>query len=233
MLKKLSVAIAAASSVALGGVAMAETFPSPVGKFDVTMTSTLASDWISRGSSQNNGNPTVQGSLDIAHESGIYVGIWGGSMSGEETTGGSEFDYYLGYAGSLTEDISFDVAVATYVYSGTTWDGENADNDIEYLASVSAYGATIGTEYRTDRTDEQLYYYVGYDLELPGGFGLAASVGQTDLEEEDETIGVVDYVDWSLGLSKTLIGLDFAVVYSSNDLEDAEDNYTFSVSKTF
>ena len=229
MLKKLSVAIAAASSVALGGVAMAETFPSPVGEFDVSMTATLASDYVSRGRSLNDG-PTVQASLDIAHESGLYIGAWGsnlatGAENGDAEGGNAEFDYYIGFAGDITKDVSFDLSVATYTYPDTGWDDE-----YEALASVSAYGATLGVKHLFEPADlKALYTYAGYDYALPGDIGLSATVGQTDFDDETDT----DYVDWSLGLSKTLIGLDFAVVYSSTDLEDAEDNYTFSVSKTF
>lgn len=232
MLKKLSLAVAVASTT-LTGMAYAETIDSPAGKFDVSMTTTLATDYISRGNSYNNGNPTIQGSLDVAHESGLYVGVWGSSLANDQKTSGAEFDYYIGFAGSITEDVSYDVSVATYVYSGTTWTGENgpenAPSDIEYVGSLSAYGATVGVKYRS-KDVKQMYYHLGYDLELPAGFGLSASVGQTQFDDKDDGD---DYVDWRVGVSKTLIGLDLGLAYASNDIDENDDHFVFSVSKTF
>jgi uncharacterized protein (TIGR02001 family) len=230
MLKKLPVAIAVASSVAFSSMAVSETVESPIGKLDVSMTATLASDWLNRGSSLNGGNPTVQGSLDVVHESGFYAGIWGGSMAGDEQTGGSEFDYYVGYGGSITEDISYDLAVATYIYSGTTWGGEDAESDIEYLGSISAYGGTVGLKYRTEDV-KQLYTYLGYSYALPGAVTLSASVGFTDID--DEVNNGEDYTDWSVSLGKSIASLDFALTYATNDLDGTDDNFAVSVSKSF
>lgn len=238
MLKKLSLAVAVASA-SLSGMAFAETVETAVGKLDVTMTATLATDWLSRGIVLNSA-PTVQGSLDVAHESGLYVGVWGGSMS--DSAGGSEFDYYVGYGRDITEDVSFDLQVAAYTYPGSYSTDDNGDpidlkSDVEYLASVGAYGATVGVKYRTKEA-EQLYTYVGYDLELPAGFGLSAAVGKTQYDDKADGD---DYVDWSLGVSKTLAGLDLNLTYASTDLDkvecgsaySCENNIVFSVSKTF
>ncbi len=121
MLKKLSLAVAVASAV-MSGAAFAESVDSPVGKFDVGMTATFVTDYVSRGTSLNGGAGTIQGSLDIAHESGLYIGMWGSSMDDMQEKGaGVEIDYYLGYGGNLTEDVSFDVSVATYTYPRTGW----------------------------------------------------------------------------------------------------------------
>ncbi len=224
MLKKLSLAVAVASAV-MSGAAFAESVDSPVGKFDVGMTATFVTDYVSRGTSLNGGAGTIQGSLDIAHESGLYIGMWGSSMDDMQEKGaGVEIDYYLGYGGNITEDVSFDVSVATYTYPRTGW-----EDDVEYLGSLSAYGATVGVKYRTDAT-EQLYYYVGYDLELPAGFGLSASVGQTKFDDNEEAGD--DYVDWSLGVSKTLAGLDLGLTYASNDIDGNDDHFIFSISKS-
>ncbi len=225
MLKKLSLAVAVASAT-LSGMAFAETVDTSVGKFDVSMTATLATDWLNRGRALN-GAPTVQGSVDVAHESGLYVGVWGGSMSDSR---GSEFDYYIGYGSNITDDISFDVQAATYTYPGIP-----GDDDVELLGSVSAYGATVGLKYlvKTESDVKSMYYYAGYDFALPGGFGLTATVGSTDPEEGD------GFIDWSLGVSKTVAGLDLGLTYGSTDIDEAdcgayscENNVVFSISKT-
>ncbi len=80
MLKKLTLAISAASAFAFSGIAASETFNGPAGEFDVSMTATLASDYIWRGQSQTAGNGAVQGSLDVAHETGLYAGVWASNV---------------------------------------------------------------------------------------------------------------------------------------------------------
>lgn len=223
MLKKLSLAVAVASTT-LTGMAYAETVDTPVGKLDVTMTATLASDWISRGISYNDA-PTVQGSLDIAHESGLYVGVWGGSYAG--SAGGSEFDYYIGYGAAINDDVSFDVTLATYTYPET-----NDDDDVELIGSVSAYNATVGAKYRFEAT-KQTYLFAAYDLALPADFGLTFNVGHTTFDKETEKNK--NFVDYGVTLNRTVVGVNAALSYTSTDLDcDAcENNVTFSVSKTF
>ncbi|MFL4051797.1 TorF family putative porin [Pseudomonas aeruginosa] len=66
MLKKLTLATAAASAVTASSFAVAETLSSPVGDFDVSMNVGLTSDYIFRGISQTQGNGAIQG---------LYAGI--------------------------------------------------------------------------------------------------------------------------------------------------------------
>ncbi len=244
MLKKIAVAVVAASTTGISGLAVSETVQSPVGEFDVSMTATLATDYIWRGQSQTAGKGAVQGSLDIAHESGLYAGIWASNVDGNFAFAGNdgsgadvEFDYYLGYGNNITEDISYDVSVIKYEYPGASvW------NYYEFMPSISAYGFTLGYKYafETDSGENPTYTYLSYEYELPAGFGLLASVGRTD-----QKAGGDDYNDWAIGLGKTIAGLDFAVTYTDSDFGDAEcvetygkkgycdSNVTLSVSKSF
>src|SRR5690606_18204701 len=106
---------------------------------------------------------------------------WGSSQAGSEENGGAEIDVYIGYAGQITEDISFDVSAATYMYPGTVWGGEEAKDDLEFIGSLSAYGATAGIKYRS-KDVKQTYYFAGYDFELGAGFGLSVAAGTTQFD---------------------------------------------------
>lgn len=246
MLKKLTLAISAASAFGFSGLAAAESFDSPLGKFDVSMTATIASDYIWRGQSQTAGNGAIQGSLDIAHESGIYIGTWASNVDdfafpGNNGGANVEIDYYVGYAGSITDDVSYDLAWATYTYPEAS--GLNTD---EILASVSAYGFTLGAKYAYD-PQSKLYTYLAYEYELPYGLGLGLSYGRTD--HKDALDAGVDngqkYDDWSVGLSKTVVGLDVSLTYTDTDIKDStcvawygkdsycDSNVTLAVSKSF
>ena len=43
---------------------------------EFSATTTLASDYVFRGISNTDGDPTIQGSFDFEHESGFYAGVW-------------------------------------------------------------------------------------------------------------------------------------------------------------
>lgn len=246
LMKKLTLALSAATACAFAGSAAAESFDSPLGKFDVSMTATLASDYIWRGLSQTAGNGAIQGSLDIAHETGFYVGVWASNVDdfafpGNNGGANIEVDYYAGYGGNITDDISYDLQWVTYTYPEAN--GLNFD---EVLASVSAYGFTVGANYAYD-PDSKLYTYIAYDYELPYGIGLGLSYGRTD--GKDHLNGDEDrstkYDDWSIGLSKTFAGVDVSVTYTDTDLKGStcaawygkatycDSNVTLAVSKTF
>lgn len=80
MLKQLTLALSAAGAVACSTFAAAETVASPLGNFDVSMNVALTSDYIFRGISQTQGDPAIQGGLDVAHESGLYIGTWASNV---------------------------------------------------------------------------------------------------------------------------------------------------------
>lgn len=245
MLKKLTLAISAASTCAFSGLATSETFKSAAGEFDVSMTATMASDYIWRGQSQTAGNGAIQGSLDIAHESGLYTGIWASNVDdfafpGNNGGANMEVDYYFGYGGSITDDITYDLSWATYTYpEASVW------NTDEVLASISAYGFTLGTKYAYD-PQSKLYTYIGYEYELPMEIGLALSYGQSDYKDPIDANGSnAKYDDWSIGLSKTLVGLDVSLTYTDTDIKSGtceawygkndycDANVTVAVSKSF
>ena len=59
----------------------------------------LTSDYRFRGISQSQNAPAVQGGIDYAHSSGLYVGNWNSSVSSQVYTNGSgvESDLYAGW----------------------------------------------------------------------------------------------------------------------------------------
>lgn len=242
MLKKLTLAIAAASAVSATSFAVAESVPSPLGEFDVSMNVGLASDYIFRGISQTQGNGAIQGGLDVVHESGLYVGTWASNVDfGDDVDGNVEFDYYVGFGNEITENVSYDLGWIKYAYPGNS-----SLNFSEYYGSLTAYGFTVGGAYSDDfgGDDSTLYSYVGYEYTLPYEIGLALQYGKYDFKDATFASGEDSYNDWSIGLTKTLAGLDFGLTYTDTDLSDSDctgfigkddycgANFVLSVSKT-
>ncbi|WP_454255822.1 TorF family putative porin [Pseudomonas sp. Marseille-Q8238] len=240
MLKKLTLAVSVASTLAFSGLAVSEPFKSPIGEFDVSMTATLASDYIWRGQSQTAGHGAIQGSLDVAHESGLYAGIWASNVDdlafpGNKSGADIEVDYYIGYGHSFTDDISADISLAKYTYPEA-----NGWNGYEVIPTISAYGFTLGYKYGVETGVHPSYTWVAYEYELPYEIGISASYGLTD-----QKAGGKDYNDWSVGLSKTFVGLGFSLTYTDTnisgetceatygDSDYCDSNVTLAVSKSF
>jgi uncharacterized protein (TIGR02001 family) len=171
-----------------------------------------------RGVSQTQGSGAVQGGLDIGHESGLYVGTWASNVNfgGDASV---EFDYYAGFSRDLNETLSMDIGYVAYTYPG-----EAALNFGEYYGSLSAWGVTLGAAYSDDfgGNDTTLYSYIGYEYELPMDIGLSLSYGEYDFKDAYSVTNSESYNDWSVGLSKTLLGLDVGLAYTDTDMSSAE-----------
>lgn len=75
----------------------------------VSQAITFANNDVSRGVSGSSNDPVVQGYIDIAHDSGAYVGLWG--TSGDE---GGEIDWWGGYVYQLNADYALDFRLARF-----------------------------------------------------------------------------------------------------------------------
>jgi uncharacterized protein (TIGR02001 family) len=87
--------VAVAAALAVPAIVAAQTpAPSPV-----TGNLTIASDYRFRGISQTYKGPAIQGGVDYAHASGLYVGNWNSNVSSVMFAGGSaiEMDFYGGW----------------------------------------------------------------------------------------------------------------------------------------
>lgn len=109
----LSAAIATALAVpTLVGAQTPAPAPSPV-----TGNMTIASDYRFRGISQTYNGPAIQGGVDYAHASGLYLGNWNSNVSSVLFAGGSgiEMDFYGGWKKSFG-DFGLDVGTIYYYY---------------------------------------------------------------------------------------------------------------------
>lgn len=231
-------AYAITCSLAFCSSSQAEAFDTPVGAVDASMNVTLATDYIWRGQSQTDGAGAIQGGLDLAHESGLYIGAWASNVDADDFGGASvEIDYYAGFTSAITDELSYDLQWATYTFP------KNSDITAEeLLASLTFHGLTLGAKYTYD-PQVALYTYVGYGFDLPYEFGLGLHYGSTDTKDPlDGAGGEERYADWGVTLSRTLVGLDLALMYSDTDLgndcpyqsrRSCDSNVTFSASRSF
>lgn len=116
----------------------------------------LTSDYRFRGISQSQNAPAVQGGIDYAHSSGLYVGNWNSSVSSQLYTNGAgvESDLYAGWKKDVYKGITVDVGSYNYFYPRATATGTGANFDTyEAFAGVGygpvavKYSQTLGNGY--------------------------------------------------------------------------------------
>ena len=160
-----------AASLLLGsGLAAAPAFADETDPpADITVTGNVAmvSDYRFRGLSLSGGDPAIQGTINVNHSSGFYVGAWGSSLEDSAVYGSMELDVYAGWTGSVGGGVTADVGLLYYVYpNGTVGDA----NVFEPYASVSkTFGpatAKVGVAYswKQDSLGGQDNVYVYTDL---------------------------------------------------------------------
>ena len=170
----------------------------------ISANATLQSDYTWRGMTQNNGDASVNGGLDVEFDSGFYVGTWVAAVGS-----GAEVDYYGGLAGEVG-DISYDVGYIKFDYPAVAGGGsdfeeayvglgfgdfglsfasgqDGADDNIEISYGFGDFGFAYG-EY----DDVGEYFYITYGFEL-GDF--AMTVGYTEFSDDATTATMTDDED--------------------------------------
>ncbi len=203
----------------------------------------LTTDYRFRGISQTNRDPAIQGGLDYAHESGLYIGTWASNVS--FTEGGTEIDAYAGWGTDLNENLALDLGVLYYAYP--------SDSDADYVelyASLGFFGATVGLNYSPEYTyDTGTYFYLygAYSLPLGEAFSLDLNLGLNQFEKDnlDSFLGAIgagkSYIDYSIGVSTAVAGVDLTLAYVGTDIDksdcfggtkDCQGNAVFTISKS-
>jgi uncharacterized protein (TIGR02001 family) len=187
----------------------------------------ISSDYRFRGISQSDTNPAISGGFDVAAESGLYAGTWMSSVDFNDGGASTEWDIYAGFGGDLTEDLSYDVNVFYFLYPS-----DNSDPDLDYFeyAGSLSYGAgTVGVVYSNDffaETGTYFYPFGDYSFALPGEASLDLHLGLNMFQDSEGEFVAADgdtedqYLDWSIGVSKSMFGLDWSVSYVDTDLDD-------------
>jgi uncharacterized protein (TIGR02001 family) len=210
----------------------------------------LTTDYRFRGISQGDRSPAIQGGFDVDLGNGFSAGTWASNV----TFSGAaiEIDYYAGYGGSINDDIDYSVGFIWYNYPE-----DDSDPDLDYIeisGSLSMMGGTVGVAISPDyfaETGDFIYLYGDYGIPLGENFNLDLHLGW-NLFDSDEDFGAFigpgggedpgkDYIDYSVGVSTSYVGLDFSAAFIGTDLSKGEcfagtklcdDTIVLSVSKS-
>ena len=179
----------------------------------------LQSDYVWRGVSQNSEDPAIQGGFDYAHESGIYLGLWGSGVNfnGAEST---EIDLYTGWRSELKSGFGIDIGIMEYTYHGQN--GASDSDFTEYYGGVTYKG--FGVKYSIgDEFDDlfEISYHHDFDA------GIRVSANYADYHT---------YQYYTFGISKEFQGVGFDLSYWDTDINNdklADAKLVLTISKEF
>ena len=215
----------ALASLSLGTVALstpvfaqekAEEAPEEATKpITITGGATVVSDYRFRGVSLSGEDPTLQGTVTVAHESGFYVGVWGSGLASGTDFGGTEIDIYAGWGGDVA-GLTFDANVTQYTYPNQT--GDSPVDYLELLSSVSKdfgpVNAKVGVGFVPKQTGygdaSAFYLYNDYAIGIPSTpftLKLHGGFNKSDFNIDDKAF------DYSIGVDTSWEALTLGISY--------------------
>ena len=179
-----------------------------------------------RGIAQTYNQPALQGGIDYAHESGLYVGNWNSNVSSGAgfPDGNLEMDFYGGYKHAFG-DFGLDVGGIYYYYPGSEAKvlGPNAKSgsvynaelyiggswkflSLKYFYGLDNYFSLVGVDATGTPTGQNTkgssYIDLSANYDLGDGWGINAHYGSTNLKNVHNG----DYSDWKIGVTKDISG---------------------------
>ena len=187
---------------------------------------TLTSDYVFRGVSQSNTNPSVYGGLDYAHDSGLIAGLFAAVIDYpyspfKPDTGQVELDLYVGFSRPAGRDFEWDVALVHYQYL----ESAASNDDYQELAFNLHYRdiARLGLAVSNDAAAGGSEGWIA-ELELRQPFAkryqVSGTFGRYSLSHEFWD----SYLYWDLGVSAVFEPLTVDLRY----YDTSDDAATFA-----
>ena len=173
---------------------------------------TAVSDYVFRGVSQTDEDPTLQAGFTYTSPVGLYAGVWGSGVDFGPGDPSTELDYLIGYGVDVTDTVNFDVLLNRYTYLGAS--ELNYNELITTTTFADQYKLTVA--YSNDVWNsgtDGWYYGVGGEWALPQEFTLAANVGRSTFEQGTAK----DYTDFNIGVSRQFGLFNLGLGYHGTD----------------
>ncbi len=189
---------------------------------EVSGSVSFTNDYRFRGISQTAGDAAVQGSLDVSFENGVYAGVWGSNVDfGDEAN--LEVDYYAGYAGSITEELSYDATLFYFQYPGyNTGNIDFLEIDLGLHYKNISFLYAVSNDY-VNSSESAHYASLDYSLPITETINLDLHAGYAFGDYWDGIRDFNDYQDYSIGLSSSFAGIDVSIAYLMNSMDTNAD----------
>jgi uncharacterized protein (TIGR02001 family) len=197
--------------------ALADDGPEP--ETSLTFNVGATSDYRVRGIAQTSAKPAIQGGVDFAMKSGIYLGLaasnvtWVKEFNGA-TKGSYELDLYGGYKALIADSgFSYDVGLINYRYPGNnsgvagffpagTYDNANTVEvygALTYGIYTFKYNRSLGNFLGNVNSSGSQYFDLSAAVDMTNGYFLTPHVGRQLVPNQP---GKANYSDIALTLSK-------------------------------
>lgn len=219
-----------------------------IGKFSANVAVTTDYAW--RGISQTNEGPAVQGGFgwtkgfDVSKGQNVelFANIWGSNVE----FGANDKAYLeLDYSGGIRTEISgllIEALMTYYSYPETPgsldYNFVEATLNLGYDFKVVSVGAGFNWSPDFFGGVGDAYYLTGnVGVPLPAKFSLDGHIGGYIFSDSNAPS---DYLDWSIGISRPVLGLDLSLAYVDTDLSKSDcggdicdARVIFTVAKSF
>lgn len=215
----------------------------------------VVSDYVFRGISQTQHQPAVQGGVDYAHSSGLYVGAWGSTVEWVNRKDWSyqkdnkfEFDLYGGYKNTVG-GIGYDVGMIRYYYPGKFQGDYNGGPNTTANTTEAYVGLTYGIA--TFKYSQALTSFMGWGYDAPSRsskgsayydltvtypynetVNVIAHIGRQDVKNDNNNNGQWSYTDYKLGVTKDIgfgvVGLTYTATNAAYDASSPSANYAWA-----
>lgn len=223
-------------------LACAAVLGAPTAMAGVTGNAGVVSEYLFRGIEQS-GGAAVQGGIDYAHDSGLYLGTWASNTGGPAAAGGTEVDLYGGFA-LKAGPVGLDFGAIYYLYNEDEEDlaapasfdyyEVYAKATVSYFALQAYYSANyLGDANETlantlGKDTDFLYLNAIGTFPLSSTLSLAVQYGMSSGDGAEvawDATASEGYSDYSVSLTKTLdAGLSYSFGLYNTTL-DAGDGF--------
>lgn len=165
--------------------AYADEETAPPSEVTVSGNVALVTDYRFRGLSLSGGDAAIQGTINVNHSSGFYVGAWASNLEDSAVYGNMELDVYGGWTGEISSGLTADVGLLYYVYpNGNVGDANVFEPYASLSTTMGPVSAKLGVAYAWEQNslggDDNLYVFTDLGAGIPNTpISLSAHLGYT------------------------------------------------------
>lgn len=185
----------------------------------ISGSATVVSDYRFRGVTQSDEDFAIQGGITASHESGFYIGTWGSSIG--SWGGGTEIDFFGGFAAEVVSGVTVDIGATYYWYPSGTGDTDVIEPYISVSGDIGPVSAKVGLAYAPEQDSlgdaSSVYTYLDLSTAIPTTpFTLKGHIGYA---KSDSFLGGDDgkMVDYLIGIDASWKNLTFGIAYVNTD----------------
>ncbi len=206
---------------------------------DLTFSAGATTDYVARGSSQTNHQPSYSLGVDYTNKSGLYVGSWTENVDFGDGTK-QEVDLYGGYRTTF-KTVGLEYGIAAYNYRGDPGDGLDMEEaHVTASRDFGKWSTAVNVAYSPNYFNlgsRSVWYEARLHYNLTPKWSLGGSVGYQTIDRK--TI-FPPYSTYNIGATYALTPhLSLDARYTTNDLKkaqvgfDADDSISFGIVATY